>query len=716
MDNTEPIKTNVKKIINSMESGYIMILTNDKKAFYYNQSPATHNHREFTGNQTLVDIGLSDVDDISTYLYGGSQTKVFLLVKNEIYVKTHDSSYDGFQKISVPENIIIDKLQFGLAITKDGDVYEIISIFSGNYIATYMQKIELNSEKIQSISTILSVIYHNYCFLTNEGNVYVIMINKDFLKQIFGIERNTNDYTPIKIDFFNKNVSKMVNGLFITKDGDVYGGGHNSSGYLGIQLHYVNLGYSGNGIPITKVPYLKNVSHVGTVGLNDAGSLFITDNGNIYTCGISQFNGRDGLLKREVGISMPNSPLTNYPSSPVPRLIDNYEQWKTIINCGKPTKKHIRAITTTAGSECTFLLISDDTESIVLGVGKISGFIPGFANNNEKTFKKMTGLPSVIRIDDISTSQQNLLFVKNDGSVYGAGQNANYQLGLGQNISRNYFVTSRIQPRVIQVATGNDYSLFLKYDGNVFITGSGMSIRYIKNPASTTDIHLKNEQSQKNITEEQITPVLIGGTGNIVQISSGPSHAAFLDIYGKVYHSHIGQLEFPSFLPAINNQGEVIDASEIVQVSCGKLFTLFLKIDGTVQSLGYNSHGQLGDGTTTSRTSLVNIYGLSDIEQVSAGLSHSAFLKKDGTVFACGNNNKGQLGDGTTTNKLTPTNVQDIYDVKQVTCGTAHTVFVTKSDQVFACGANEVGQLGDNTYVDKLKPVNVFNIDDLSNY
>jgi alpha-tubulin suppressor-like RCC1 family protein len=739
LEQTEPIKTNVKKIAEAASGlGYVAILTNDKKMFYHNTSPASHNHREQTGHGEWKDTQLSDIDDISTWNMNRSgDSIVYYLTNNKIFYQGNDNNSVPFTKqISVPENIIIDKLEDNFAITNEGDVYEIQPSHEKP-----MEKIELNSEKIQSVQ-VTHISQSEVFFITNEGDVYATGTQSwsdgsdGLLKKWFGIEKDTynagyNTETnqfysiPVKIDFFDKNVSKITsarvfgNVMFLTKNGDVYSGGFNGFGELGVQVTdlYNSEKNDTNHQPITKMSYLKNISHMA-LGFN---SIFITNNGNIYTCGWdSDGSGNSGNLKRELGITSSsihnNGDSESVKSSPVPRLIDNYEQWKTIINCGKPTKKHIRAITTTAGSECTFLLISDDTESIVLGVGKISGFIPGFANNNEKTFKKMTGLPSVIRIDDISTRQQNLLFVKNDGSVYGAGQNANYQLGLGQNISRNYFVSSSIQPRVLQVATGNDYSLFLKYDGTVFITGGSMSIRYIKNPASTTDIHLKDEQYQQNIREEQKFPVLINGIGNIVQISSGPTHAAFLTVNGKVYHSHIGQLEFPSFLPAINNQGEVIDASEIVQVSCGKLFTLFLKIDGTVQSLGYNSHGQLGDGTTTSRTSLVNISGLSDIEQVSAGLSHSAFLKKDGTVFACGNNNKGQLGDGTTTNKLTPTNVQDIYDVKQVTCGTAHTVFVTKSDQVFACGANNVGQLGDNTYVDKLKPVNVFNIDDLSNY
>src|SRR3990167_3222804 len=43
--------------------------------------------------------------------------------------------------------------------------------------------------------------------------------------------------------------------------------------------------------------------------------------------------------------------------------------------------------------------------------------------------------------------------------------------------------------------------------------------------------------------------------------------------------------------------------------------------------------------------------------QVSAGTNHRLALKSDGTVWAWGGNTYGQLGDGTTSDKTTPTQV-----------------------------------------------------------
>ncbi len=48
----------------------------------------------------------------------------------------------------------------------------------------------------------------------------------------------------------------------------------------------------------------------------------------------------------------------------------------------------------------------------------------------------------------------------------------------------------------------------------------------------------------------------------------------------------------------------------------GEGHTLILKPDGTVWAMGHNTHGQLGDGSNTDRTSPVQVSGLSDVVAV----------------------------------------------------------------------------------------------------
>ena len=98
----------------------------------------------------------------------------------------------------------------------------------------------------------------------------------------------------------------------------------------------------------------------------------------------------------------------------------------------------------------------------------------------------------------------------------------------------------------------------------------------------------------------------------------------------------------------------VSNASHIVAIAAGVDQSLALKSDGTVLSWGFNSSGQLGDGTTTGRFTPGAVSSASNIVAISAGFIHSLALTSDGTLLSWGNNLYGQLGDGTTTDRSTP--------------------------------------------------------------
>ena len=82
----------------------------------------------------------------------------------------------------------------------------------------------------------------------------------------------------------------------------------------------------------------------------------------------------------------------------------------------------------------------------------------------------------------------------------------------------------------------------------------------------------------------------------------------------------------------------------VTQVAAGSSDTVALKSDGTVWAWGYNSDGQLGDGTTFDRLTPVQVLGpggtgyLTGVTAIAAGGSHTAAVKGDGTVWAWGCN------------------------------------------------------------------------------
>ena len=102
---------------------------------------------------------------------------------------------------------------------------------------------------------------------------------------------------------------------------------------------------------------------------------------------------------------------------------------------------------------------------------------------------------------------------------------------------------------------------------------------------------------------------------------------------------------------------ELFSQSPIKDVQCGANFILVLLQDGTVWAWGKNDYGQLGDKTTVSATTPVQVKGLKNVTAIAAGGTHGLALKANGTVWAWGKNDYGQLGNNSTTTSLIPIQV-----------------------------------------------------------
>jgi alpha-tubulin suppressor-like RCC1 family protein len=83
-----------------------------------------------------------------------------------------------------------------------------------------------------------------------------------------------------------------------------------------------------------------------------------------------------------------------------------------------------------------------------------------------------------------------------------------------------------------------------------------------------------------------------------------------------------------------------------VEIAAGHDFTCARLRDGTVRCWGDNDRGQLGDGTTTSRSAPFPVLKLSGVARIAAGDAHACALLHDGSVRCWGEDLAGQLGDG----------------------------------------------------------------------
>ena len=234
---------------------------------------------------------------------------------------------------------------------------------------------------------------------------------------------------------------------------------------------------------------------------------------------------------------------------------------------------------------------------------------------------------------------------------------------------------------VVQVAALASGGMMLAADGTVWGVSDG------RNPSCILgDVPASSDGSL-------LGPMVIEGLpADIVQIATGKTHTVALDAQGVawVWGSRFGC-----------TPTAVLD--NVTDVAAGATnLCLFARGDGTAWAMGFNLHGQLGNGKTisnyTTPTQVLNLFGVVDVE---AGDRHSMFLRDDGTLWVAGWNHGCQLGLEQELNPveplygdavLVPQRV-DLFDVVAIAGGWTHSVAVLADDTVWGWGGNNVGQL-----------------------
>jgi len=283
-----------------------------------------------------------------------------------------------------------------------------------------------------------------------------------------------------------------------------------------------------------------------------------------------------------------------------------------------------------------------------------------------------------------------------DGTVRCWGGNGFGQLGDGTTTERHAPVPVNGLSGVVEISTGGSHTCALRIDGTVRCWGRNAN----------------GGQLGDGTTTNRLTPVPVVGLSDVVSLSGGGNHTCAVRADGTAWcwgRNVNGQLGIGTTTGQTTPQqvGGIING---VAITAGLEQTCALGADGIVQCWGDNVSGQVGDGTRTDRTLPVVVQGIgTNAVAVTTAQAHSCAVLADGTARCWGGNNFGQLGDGTTTQRTTSVQVANLTNAVAITGGGSapHTCALRADGSARCWGANSSGQLGNNTRNNSSTPVTV---------
>ena len=331
--------------------------------------------------------------------------------------------------------------------------------------------------------------------------------------------------------------------------------------------------------------------------------------------------------------------------------------------------------------------------------------VPG--QNNRTSYSSPIQIPGEWALEDsifasdnkLSISEQNMMAIKNDGTLWGWG--ANNKGKYAQNNEIQY--SSPVQ---IPGTTWNVLSLAgTNCEGGHCIKTDGTLWAWGDNNYGQLGVNNQTEYS---------SPVQVPGTTWKAIVTDGGKSMAFKTdgTFWTFGRGRNGQLA----------QGNLSDYSSPKQVGTdttwgnsfggGDDIGVATKTDGTLWSWGYNTSGQLGhnESTPTTYSSPKQVGTDTTWSKVTQGIQNQIIaLKTDGTLWGWGRNDEGQLGLNapSPSAKSSPTQIGTDTTWDNVN-GSFKVIIAHKTNgTLWAWGNGSNGQLGENNKLDRSSPIQI---------
>jgi alpha-tubulin suppressor-like RCC1 family protein/alpha-beta hydrolase superfamily lysophospholipase len=304
------------------------------------------------------------------------------------------------------------------------------------------------------------------------------------------------------------------------------------------------------------------------------------------------------------------------------------------------------------------------------------------------------------RVIDVASGAQHTCVLWDSGAVKCWGENGSGQLGNGSTVDSASPVDVIGVSTATAISAGFHHTCVRLTDSTVKCWGLGTS-----------------GQLGNGSTANATSPVTVSGISSATSIGLGSRHscAALSDgtlrCWGRNTNGELGNASTTSSSVPVTVSG-VSDAVSVAgggdNDATGSGHTCAVSSGGGVKCWGKNTYGQLGDASTTQRTTPVAVSGLgSGVAAVDLGMYASCALLGDGTAKCWGRNNNGQLGDGTNTQRTSPVSVSNLTNATSIRGATGgnHACAVLGNKNVVCWGLNASGQLGNGSTTSSTTPV-----------
>jgi len=304
---------------------------------------------------------------------------------------------------------------------------------------------------------------------------------------------------------------------------------------------------------------------------------------------------------------------------------------------------------------------------------------------------------------DIDFGRNSIYFIKTNGTIWGLGGN-NY--GVFGNKSTEQ-VTTPVQIgtltnwRIPPVDT-TDNSVVINTNGEIYTAGDDV-LFISRNIAKSSPIQLDNDTNWKIISSGANHNLGIKNNNTLwtwgSNLSENSVKTGQLGTRGTSTINDTRALISPVQIGTLANWSDI---------SAGNYFSLAVKTDGTLWAWGLGTGGQLGLRDLISRSSPVQVGTLANWSKVSAGLLHAHAIKTDGTLWGWGTNTTyPAIGDGTSTSKSSPVQIGTLNNWSIIADGYYSGHAIKTVGTLWAWGGNPQGNLGDDTIVDRNSPVQI---------